>query len=116
MEPAPVSINTHVPSTIIPNVLKENILKNIRQSVTKVIGQHFTERPYLWAKFIWQFADAQSSIRQEGDTDGINDKGTITYDRKVKKMSSTFIKRTGIRNRCSTFVAVDSPNVLIQTR
>lgn len=31
-------------------------------------------------------------------------------------MSSTFIKRTGIRNRCSTFVAVDSPNVLIQTR
>ena len=38
----------------------------------------FTERPYLWAKFIWQFADAQSSIRQEGDTDGINDKGTIT--------------------------------------
>ena len=52
----------------------------------------FTERPYLWAKFIWQFADAQSSIRQEGDTDGINDKGTITYDRKVKKDVFYFYK------------------------
>lgn len=43
---AGASIHQHAcPSTIIPNVLKENILKNIRQSVTKVIGQHLPNAP-----------------------------------------------------------------------
>ena len=52
----------------------------------------FIERPYLWAKFIWVFADYQSSIRKEGDKDGINDKGLLTYDRKVKKDAFYFYK------------------------
>ncbi len=42
-------------------------------------------RPYVWCKFIWQYADNPSSIRDEGDTKGMNDKGIVTYDRKVKK-------------------------------
>ncbi len=41
-------------------------------------------RDYLWARFIWVFADFQSTIRKEGDKDGINDKGLVTYDRKRK--------------------------------
>lgn len=52
----------------------------------------FAERPFLWAKFIWVFTDFQSSIRKEGDTDGINDKGLLTYDRKVKKDAFFFYK------------------------
>ena len=52
----------------------------------------FIERPYLWAKFIWVFADYQSSIRREGDKAGINDKGLITYDRSVKKDAFYFYK------------------------
>lgn len=52
----------------------------------------FAERPYLWGKFIWAFADFQSFIRKEGDTDGINDKGLITYDRKIKKDAFYFYK------------------------
>lgn len=52
----------------------------------------FIERPYLWGKFIWVFADYQSSIRQEGDKNGINDKGLITYDRKTKKDAFYFYK------------------------
>ena len=52
----------------------------------------FAQRPFLWAKYIWVFADYQSSIRREGDTDGINDKGLITYDRKVKKDAFYFYK------------------------
>jgi beta-galactosidase len=49
-------------------------------------------RPYLWAKLIWVFADFQSSIRKEGDKDGINDKGLISYDRKTKKDAFYFYK------------------------
>jgi len=52
----------------------------------------FIERPYMWGKFIWVFADYQSSIRKEGDKDGINDKGLITYDRKTKKDAFFFYK------------------------
>ncbi|MDR2937763.1 MAG: glycoside hydrolase family 2 protein, partial [Prevotellaceae bacterium] len=52
----------------------------------------FAQRPYLWAKFIWLFADFQSYLRNEGDTDGINDKGLLTYDRKTKKDAFFFYK------------------------
>lgn len=52
----------------------------------------FVDRSFLWGKFIWLFADFQSSIRKEGDRDGINDKGLITYDRKVKKDAFYFYK------------------------
>lgn len=52
----------------------------------------FAERPYLWAKFIWVFADYQSAIRMEGDRNGINDKGLLTYDRQTKKDAFYFYK------------------------
>jgi beta-galactosidase len=42
-------------------------------------------RPQIWCKFVWQFADNPSSIRDEGDKKGINDKGLVTYDRKTCK-------------------------------
>ena len=51
-----------------------------------------SQRPYLWAKIIWVFADFQSFIRNEGDTPGINDKGLVTYDRKTHKDAFYFYK------------------------
>lgn len=47
-------------------------------------------RPYLWCKFIWQWSDNPSSIRDEGDTKGMNDKGLVTYDRATMKDSYRF--------------------------
>lgn len=52
----------------------------------------FAQRPYMWAKYIWVFADFQSSIRNEGGNPGINDKGLVTYDRKIKKDAFYFYK------------------------
>jgi beta-galactosidase len=52
----------------------------------------FSKRKYLWGKFIWCFSDFQSSIRREGDRDGINDKGLVTYDRSTKKDAFFFYK------------------------
>ena len=52
----------------------------------------FSERPFLWSKFIWVFADFQSYMRKEGELDGINDKGLLTYDRKTKKDAFFFYK------------------------
>ena len=47
---------------------------------------------WLWCKTIWQFSDMQSSIRHEGDHDGRNDKGMVTYDRLEKKDIFYFYK------------------------
>lgn len=42
-------------------------------------------RPYVWGKFIWCLFDFASDGRNEGDHPGRNDKGLVTYDRKVRK-------------------------------
>lgn len=54
--------------------------------------QQLSSRAYLWGKFIWVFADFGSTGRNEGDTVGINDKGLLTYDRKIKKDAFYFYK------------------------
>jgi hypothetical protein len=43
------------------------------------------ERPWLWGNYIWVLADFAVDDRDEGDTPGRNDKGLVTFDRKVKK-------------------------------
>jgi len=43
------------------------------------------DMPWLWGTFAWVGFDFPSAGRNEGDTPGINDKGLITFDRKVKK-------------------------------
>jgi hypothetical protein len=40
---------------------------------------------WLWASFVWVGFDFPSYGRDEGDSRGINDKGLVTMDRRVKK-------------------------------
>jgi len=54
--------------------------------------EQLSVRPFLWSKFVWVLSDFGSSWRNEGDTVGINDKGLVTYDRKVKKDAFYFYK------------------------
>ncbi len=50
------------------------------------------DEEWLWCKCIWQFSDMQTAIRHEGDRDGMNDKGMVTYDRKACKDIYYFYK------------------------
>lgn len=43
------------------------------------------KRDNLWATFVWNLFDFASNWRHEGDRYGVNDKGLVTFDRKVKK-------------------------------
>lgn len=43
------------------------------------------DKPYLWGTFVWVGFDLASAGRHEGDRRGINDKGLVTYDRRVRK-------------------------------
>ncbi|HTO93854.1 MAG TPA: glycoside hydrolase family 2 TIM barrel-domain containing protein, partial [Bacteroidota bacterium] len=42
-------------------------------------------RPWLWGSFVWNMFDFASDGRSEGEHPGRNDKGLVTYDRRVKK-------------------------------
>ncbi|MDR0370898.1 MAG: glycoside hydrolase family 2 protein [Prevotellaceae bacterium] len=46
-----------------------------------------SQSPYLWGTFLWNMFDFAADNRHEGDRAGMNDKGLVTYDRKVKKDS-----------------------------
>jgi beta-galactosidase len=50
------------------------------------------DRPYIWAKFIWNMFDFAVDWRNEGDTPGRNDKGMVTIDRRTKKDAFFFYK------------------------
>lgn len=49
-------------------------------------------RPYLWCTFIWNMFDFSAAGRREGLDMGRNDKGLVTYDRKIKKDAFYFYK------------------------
>lgn len=47
--------------------------------------QALAARPWVWGKFIWCMFDFASDGRNEGGTPGLNDKGLVTHDRRVRK-------------------------------
>jgi beta-galactosidase len=47
--------------------------------------QQLAARKYLFATWVWSLFDFASEMRGEGDSVDMNDKGLVTFDRKVKK-------------------------------
>ena len=53
----------------------------IHQSTLKMI----TERDFIWGSFVWNMFDFGSNIQRAGGLNHLNDKGLVTYDRKIRK-------------------------------
>lgn len=51
-----------------------------------------SSRPYVWGSFVWNMFDFGAAHRTEGDRPGINDKGLVTFDRKIRKDAFHFYK------------------------
>ena len=49
------------------------------------IWKIFEKGPFLWATYVWNMFDFGANIRNEGGVKGRNNKGLVTYDRKIKK-------------------------------
>ena len=47
----------------------------------------FETRPYLWATHVWNMFDFAVDTRNEGGFKGLNAKGLVTFDRKIRKDS-----------------------------
>ena len=57
------------------------------------------ERPFVWGSFVWNMFDFGAAHRHEGDRKGINDKGLVTFDRKIKKDAFYFYKANWNKER-----------------
>ena len=47
----------------------------------------FKRHPYLWGTYVWNMFDFAADARNQGGEPGMNHKGLITFDRKLKKDS-----------------------------
>lgn len=55
-------------------------------------GKAFQERPYLWATWLWNMFDFAADARDEGGCKGRNNKGLVTFDRRIKKQAFYYYK------------------------
>lgn len=51
----------------------------------ETVWKTFEKRPFLWATYVWNMFDFGANIRDEGGVQGRNNKGLVSYDRKIKK-------------------------------
>ena len=54
-------------------------------------------RPFVWGSFAWNMFDFTSYFRREGAMQGVNDKGLVTRDRKIKK--DAFSEASGLETQ-----------------
>ena len=47
----------------------------------------FAKRPFMWANHVWNMFDFAADARDQGGEPGMNHKGLVTFDRKIKKDS-----------------------------
>ncbi|MDR1981245.1 MAG: glycoside hydrolase family 2 protein [Tannerellaceae bacterium] len=67
--------------------------------------QAIAERPFIWGSFLWILFDFGAAHRSEGDRPGINDKGLVSFDRKVKKDAFYFYKANWNRDDKFVYIA-----------
>jgi len=66
--------------------------------------QMIEERPYLWATHVWNMFDFAADGRDEGGKHGENQKGLVTFDRKIKK--DAFYAYKAAWNKTEPFVHI----------
>lgn len=80
------SIFAHDPSEKTPKIINpwhpEEYQTYAHEAHYKAIKE---SGPQCWGSFVWNMFDFAADHRREGDRRGMNDKGLVSYDRKIKK-------------------------------
>ncbi len=76
------ALNWHT-STPEPGDYTEEYQAEYHESLINQIA----DRPYLWATHVWNMFDFAADARDEGGSQGMNNKGLVTFDRTYKKDS-----------------------------
>ena len=77
----------------VENIIKWHSATPMNHDYTEEYASHyhhemlktFATRPYLWSTHVWNMFDFAADARDEGGVVGRNNKGLVTYDRKIKK-------------------------------
>ncbi len=68
---------------------KDPVKGDYSETYQALYHEHMMEmrssRPYIWAMHVWNMFDFAADARDEGGKKGINQKGLVTFDRKIKK-------------------------------
>ncbi len=89
---AGASISQHAENAAAPEPRGPFHPEEYQNLVHEAYWEALRTRPYVWCKFIWCLHDFASDGRNEGDHPGRNDKGLVTYDRKVRKDAFYYYK------------------------
>ncbi|KAB1438683.1 glycoside hydrolase family 2 protein [Candidatus Galacturonibacter soehngenii] len=68
-----------------PNPQKGDYTEQYQALYHEHMLKMFSTRPYLWSTFVWNMFDFAADGREEAGDNGVNHKGLVTFDRKVKK-------------------------------
>ena len=77
----------------VENIVKWHSAKPMNHDYTEEYANYyhhemlktFATRPYLWSTHVWNMFNFAADARDEGGVVGMNNKGLVTYDRKLKK-------------------------------
>jgi beta-galactosidase len=72
-------------------------------------------RPFLWGTFVWNMFDFGAAHRTEGEVNGKNDKGLVTFDRKTRKDAFYFYKANWNSAEPFVYIAEKRINPRIKT-
>ncbi|MHA1672530.1 MAG: glycoside hydrolase family 2 protein, partial [Promethearchaeota archaeon] len=79
------SVNQHGPSSKKPKHNGHFHPEEYQAFCHEVQYAEMLKKSYVWGTYVWNLFDFSSALRKEGEFPGRNDKGLVTYDRKVKK-------------------------------
>lgn len=69
------------------NPVNQDYTEEYQTAYHEHMAQMIADRPYLWATHIWNVFDFGADNRDEGGIAGRNNKGLISFDRRIKKDS-----------------------------
>ncbi|WP_435083595.1 glycoside hydrolase family 2 TIM barrel-domain containing protein [Ohessyouella blattaphilus] len=96
MPEVPIAISEYGADSILSWHSAQPVCKDYTEEYQAIVHEkayaEFEKRPYLWATWLWNMFDFAADARDEGGCKGRNNKGIVTYDRKIKKDAFYFYK------------------------
>ncbi len=76
-----------MPNLHSPNPKRGDHTEEYQAKYHEYMLECFDRHPFLWATYVWNMFDFAADARDQGGEPGMNHKGLVTFDRKIKKDS-----------------------------
>ena len=76
-----------MPNLHSPNPKRGDHTEEYQAKYHEYMLECFERHPFLWSTYVWNMFDFAADARDQGGEPGMNHKGLVTFDRKIKKDS-----------------------------